>query len=60
MGFNQFFDYMQRYERIKNVRARQNNRNPIQKKPSVVKTQNPLLNRPSKPKNKYLGTLIPF
>jgi len=60
MGFNQFFDYMQRYERIKQVRTRQNNRNTTQTKSSVVKTNNPLVNRPAKPKNKYLGTLIPF
>ena len=60
MGFNKFFDYMQRYERIKQVRTRQNNRNTTQTKPSVVKTNNPLVNRPAKPKNKYLGTLIPF
>lgn len=54
MDFNRFYNYMERYERIKSVRSRQTNR---------PTNTNKNINNPSqnnKPKNKYLGTLIPF
>ena len=44
--FAKFFNYMERYDRIKQVRQRQS-----QRQPPPVKKQ---------PKNKYLGSMIPF
>ena len=66
MEFIKFFKQMERYDRIKQVRKRQNNRTytsntPQQSKPSPSTTQAPKATlQQQQPKNSYLGSLIPF
>ena len=68
--FSKFFNYMERYDRIKQVRKRQNARTYTSNNPQSNKQSQPTnrgktqsLQTPhtlQKPKNPYLGSLIPF
>ena len=68
--FSKFFNYMERYDRIKAVRKRQNARTYTSNNPQSNKQSQPTnrgktqsLQTPhtlQQPKNPYLGSLIPF